>query len=403
MENVNDQLNLDDIYTDGDESSRRKSITELFRMCYERAKARRALTSIPYSATSIDRKNPDFNLLRCESKRLGTFHDWPSGSPVDPEAIAEAGMFFTGEGDRVQCVFCRQYLRNWATGDDPMSEHRRHFPQCDFVLGRDVKNVLHGDCVVEMDSETDSSTPQSGEPQLLEGLNLRENDLRVLADPPLVQRKGGAHMDRPIHPDFMDESLRLTSFANKPVPKGQNVKVLANAGFFYQGPDDKVTCFYCNGTLKAWLANHDPWIEHARYFPRCGFLRCKRDVGFINVIHDAHRMDMSGCHSSVGSLRAAASNTPDLGAVAVGDSLTDVGHLGLSPSAISDEHKELLEENKRLLDVKTCKVCQDEEVNVVFLPCGHLACCNNCAPLLSSCAICRSVIRGTVRVFLARA
>ncbi|KAI0221800.1 Baculoviral IAP repeat-containing protein 2, partial [Lamellibrachia satsuma] len=53
-------------------------------------------------------------------------------------------------------------------------------------------------------------------------------------------------------------------------------------------------------------------------------------------------------------------------------------------------------EDQRLL----CKICMDDEANVLFLPCGHLCSCARCAPALRNCAICRALIRGTVRVFL---
>ena len=46
------------------------------------------------------------------------------------------------------------------------------------------------------------------------------------------------------------------------------------------------------------------------------------------------------------------------------------------------EKDELLDENNRLKEQKTCKVCMDAEVGVVFLPCGHLVVCGNCAPNL---------------------
>merc|ERR1719495_260893 len=60
---------------------------------------------------------------------------------------------------------------------------------------------------------------------------------------------------------------------------------------------------------------------------------------------------------------------------------------------------ELVAENSRLREQKTCKVCMDAEVGVVFLPCGHLVVCSNCAPILKSCAVCRTTINGTVRTF----
>ena len=46
------------------------------------------------------------------------------------------------------------------------------------------------------------------------------------------------------------------------------------------------------------------------------------------------------------------------------------------------ESEELIDENMRLREQKTCKVCMDAEVGVVFLPCGHLVVCPNCAPNL---------------------
>jgi hypothetical protein len=69
-------------------------------------------------------------------------------------------------------------------------------------------------------------------------------------------------------------------------------------------------------------------------------------------------------------------------------------------AAFDDSARSLMEENRQLKEAKTCKICMDEEVNIVFLPCGHLACCNSCAPALRNCPICRALIRGTVRIYL---
>lgn len=59
----------------------------------------------------------------------------------------------------------------------------------------------------------------------------------------------------------------------------------------------------------------------------------------------------------------------------------------------------LMEENMKLQDERTCKVCMDAEATILFLPCGHLVTCGNCAPALKNCAVCRSGIRGTVRTY----
>ncbi|KAE8750036.1 hypothetical protein FOCC_FOCC003160 [Frankliniella occidentalis] len=60
----------------------------------------------------------------------------------------------------------------------------------------------------------------------------------------------------------------------------------------------------------------------------------------------------------------------------------------------------LEEENRRLKEARQCKICMDSEACVVFLPCGHLVTCVNCAPSLSDCPICRQAIKATVRTFL---
>ncbi len=63
-------------------------------------------------------------------------------------------------------------------------------------------------------------------------------------------------------------------------------------------------------------------------------------------------------------------------------------------------HLRLLRENRRLLDEKLCKICADREVGVVFVPCGHFACCVVCAPSFAHCPVCRTDIQSAVRTFL---
>merc|ERR1719350_870879 len=74
----------------------------------------------------------------------------------------------------------------------------------------------------------------------------------------------------------------------------------------------------------------------------------------------------------------------------------------MSPPApvTSKSNDDLESENARLKEQRTCKICMDKEVGVVFLPCGHLCCCVNCAPALKDCPVCRRSIQGTVRTFM---
>lgn len=57
----------------------------------------------------------------------------------------------------------------------------------------------------------------------------------------------------------------------------------------------------------------------------------------------------------------------------------------------------LKQENTILRNQTLCVICMEETVSIVFLPCGHLACCEECAPAIKKCPICRKFVRGTVK------
>ena len=65
-----------------------------------------------------------------------------------------------------------------------------------------------------------------------------------------------------------------------------------------------------------------------------------------------------------------------------------------------DSSEDLELENRRLKDQRTCKICMDREIGVVFLPCGHLISCVQCAPALKDCPLCRQPIHGTVKTYM---
>nr|4WVS_A Chain A, E3 ubiquitin-protein ligase XIAP [Homo sapiens]4WVT_A Chain A, E3 ubiquitin-protein ligase XIAP [Homo sapiens]4WVT_B Chain B, E3 ubiquitin-protein ligase XIAP [Homo sapiens]4WVU_A Chain A, E3 ubiquitin-protein ligase XIAP [Homo sapiens] len=69
-----------------------------------------------------------------EEARLKSFQNWPDYAHLTPRELASAGLYYTGIGDQVQCFACGGKLKNWEPGDRAWSEHRRHFPNCFFVL-----------------------------------------------------------------------------------------------------------------------------------------------------------------------------------------------------------------------------------------------------------------------------
>ena len=47
----------------------------------------------------------------------------------------------------------------------------------------------------------------------------------------------------------------------------------------------------------------------------------------------------------------------------------------------------------------TCILCMEAERDTVLVPCGHLACCQDCSARLRTCPLCRTRIVQAVRVF----
>jgi len=58
------------------------------------------------------------------------------------------------------------------------------------------------------------------------------------------------------------------------------------------------------------------------------------------------------------------------------------------------------EELRKLREATQCKICMDNRVEVVFLPCGHLVSCTRCATAISNCAVCRQPIKAYVKTYL---
>ncbi|XP_018399148.1 PREDICTED: baculoviral IAP repeat-containing protein 2-like [Cyphomyrmex costatus] len=96
------------------------------------------------------------------------------------------------------------------------------------------------------------------------------------------------------HPCFLKDWMYLMDFLNLyrrrlatyekwPKSKSQAEK-LAAAGFCYLGNSDQTICSYCDGRLKNWEPNDDPWVEHAKWFHYCHHLIISKGTEFINNI-----------------------------------------------------------------------------------------------------------------------
>lgn len=108
---------------------------------------------------------PSVPHMKSEEARLHTFSSWPSTAPVRPTNLAQAGLFYLGESDEVQCFCCGGMLSGWEAGDTAWGEHEKHYPSCPFILGHDVGNIpFQGGT-----EEGDSSSRHHGSARVLMG------------------------------------------------------------------------------------------------------------------------------------------------------------------------------------------------------------------------------------------
>ncbi|XP_042538921.1 baculoviral IAP repeat-containing protein 2 [Dipodomys spectabilis] len=437
--------------------------------------------------------------MSTEEARVLTYNGWPL-SFLSPLELARAGFYYIGPGDRVACFACGGKLSNWEPKDDAMSEHRRHFPHCPFL----------------------------------------ENSLETL-------RFSISNLSMQTH------AARMRTFMYWPPTVAVQPERLASAGFYYVDRNDDVKCFCCDGGLRCWESGDDPWVEHAKWFPRCEFLICMKGQEFVDEIQARYphlleqllsTSDTAGeenadtpivrfGHGESSSEDAVMMNTPVVKAalemgfsrslvrqtvqsriLTTGENYKTVNDIVSALLNAEDERREeekerqaeemasddlslirknrmalfqqltcvlpildnllkakvinkqehdiikqktqiplqarelidtilvkgnaaanifknclqeidsalyenlfveknmkyiptedvsglsLEEQLRRLQEERTCKVCMDREVSVVFIPCGHLVVCQECAPSLRKCPICRGIIKGTVRTFL---
>ena len=174
---------------------------------------------------------------------------------------------------------------------------------------------------------------------------------------------------------------------------------------FVLGRGDHVLCFYCDGGLKGWEPQDDPFEEHAKWFGDCAFVQLvkgpqyvfevKRRFGLIESTSNDEPEEWQNTQSiSQPSEPAGQYHSEEL------KKSISTPAKNISEPIPAIDQDELLRQNEHLKNERLCKVCLDNEMSIVFIPCGHFVTCVNCAPSLSLCPICRRKIDKAVRTFM---
>jgi hypothetical protein len=65
--------------------------------------------------------------------RHATFETWTNDSAPSVDDLVRAGFFYTGTKNVVTCFYCNGSLQNWGRNDNPLIEHIRWFPLCQYA------------------------------------------------------------------------------------------------------------------------------------------------------------------------------------------------------------------------------------------------------------------------------
>ncbi|CAL1549160.1 unnamed protein product, partial [Lymnaea stagnalis] len=55
------------------------------------------------------------------------------------------------------------------------------------------------------------------------------------------------------------------------------------------GYGDCARCFYCGGGLRNWEDEDDVLVEHARWFPKCAYIRQKMGQNFVEAVQELNK------------------------------------------------------------------------------------------------------------------
>ncbi|XP_021361235.1 baculoviral IAP repeat-containing protein 7-B-like isoform X1 [Mizuhopecten yessoensis] len=380
--------------------------------------------------------------------RLNSYLNWPVSAQVSPQDLCDDGFYYTGLEDRVQCTHCGGILSSWEPGDNVANEHSTHFPQCPWVISR-RNNPLFRSAVVPQHCGLINISDS--------GFTFGHPDVPLQYQAP-THPADIPGTSRPKYPEYALESNRLTTFKGWPSQLSQKPAALAKGGLFYLGQGDRCKCFFCGGILYDWDMGDDIWTEHAKWFKDCPWVKLSKGEPFIRQVQldleqaqsqgvpmendtdvqSGPNLFQSGAASSstpnaptgLPSMSTGSSGMPPLGSTdtqQTAPKTLDVSSSTSKPSASSSspqaagpsssgssaaqatstsgssegstDIKSIIEENQKLKDERTCKICMDEEVSVLFLPCGHMACCASCSVSVKDCPICRADIVQRVKAY----
>lgn len=337
-------------------------------------------------------KHPEFSLV---AKRYGSFSEWRYHQ--SPDSLARAGFYYTGPDDRVKCFFCGNILGQWEKDDDPWKEHAQWFPDCPFLvqcMGKGFVSEIQ-QIVAQQKSAQDPrhkidtpnfqqykeqrgvvTSPSSPECSLqstvaIKCIQMGYPELTVRKAINIWQTRHGSRSFSLTDLVNVILDLRTSDSGYNSLEDLSNEENL-NVGDSSESGSESVT------SSENSLVNDEKVKNIDRTSVESEKLQENRHISAENVecSNDATKNHIE--------------NEKDSGY----DSDSDDESESISDTEI------LQAENAELRERLFCRVCKDNTVSVIFLPCAHMCTCAQCYPAMKECPICTSRVKAVVKAFL---
>ncbi|XP_076456080.1 baculoviral IAP repeat-containing protein 3-like isoform X2 [Babylonia areolata] len=316
-----------------------------------------------------------------ESRRAGTYENWPHGLYVEElqaSEMTEAGFFYTGCADKVRCFYCGLGLHQWKPGSKPWEQHALHMPACPLVQAKGhhlAQQAAQAQILTVADFPTHAKSSEAA-----------SNTGHVLTSTP-----GSLTMDV----SAVNAALNTSRFPTKDILIGQ---LRANDANF----TDLCKQRHLNYQKDQELQNKDQVIQNKdqviqnkdqQLQVHREELQLQRQV-VVSQDEELQQKErelqilLAYMERRISSLQAqlaerghggqeAAAHQAAQGAAAAAEVPADTGRM-------------------------TCKVCLSAEMNTVFKPCCHITCCDSCAQQLVGtwCPVCRAAVHEILPVYI---
>ncbi|XP_069179462.1 baculoviral IAP repeat-containing protein 8-like [Procambarus clarkii] len=328
---------------------------------------------IPYA-------KPRYPGLATYKQRLETFDlSWTGCVKQTSHELAESGFFFCGLSDHMRCFFCGNGFRNWEPADDPWTLHAQWYPECTFVnIKKDAQFIKNA---------RESSQRRTIKPidehlltGLMEGLGFF---------PALIEHFG--------FPDVcVRPALRLYLKSTKDL-----------LPFVTEARCIELMLWYMQESTKAEMGLRGIHHEDVEGRVEPANLEWQSAPSDMETVATANEMDvdvvgsMSGFMSTNLGLRALPSpveTEAEETTIVANEMDVETGEEATDFDATS--HVETVMNTSTptswAADI-LCKVCFNNALSVVLLPCRHMVTCSNCLVSMRNCPICRRTISHVLR------